>query len=117
VVWYEQNKVYRLAQKKVYFKTQAGKLAEYRSNSKTRGIPFLLTEEQFGGFWQVPCHYCGAEIETIGLDRVDNYGPYHIDNVVSCCWPCNESKHTSMLEEWLEKKNDNEKKTEVPCNA
>jgi hypothetical protein len=94
------------AYRRAYRKTQAGRLTEYKSSAKQRGIPFLLTEEEFGGFWQLPCHYCGAEIETIGLDRVDNYGPYHIDNVVSSCWPCNISKSNTTLDEWLEKEND-----------
>ena len=115
--WYEANREEKKASSKAYRLTPVGKLREYEDNAKRRGIPFLLTEEEFNALWQKPCHYCGAEIKTIGLDRVDNYGPYHIDNVVSCCASCNRSKQTATLEEWLERKNDNEKETEVPCNA
>ena len=85
---------------KAYRKTPRGRLRDYRTSSKQRNILFLLTEEEFESFWKKPCEYCGAEIETIGLDRVDNDGPYHIDNVVSCCMPCNSSKKTRSLEEW-----------------
>ena len=94
------------AYKKAYHQTPAGKISQYKSDAKKRNIPFLLTEEEFKGFWQAPCTYCGAAIETIGLDRVDSSGPYHIDNVVSCCRPCNSSKNSKTLEEWQGREND-----------
>ena len=114
---YEANREKIIAQKKAYYKTPAGKFSEYSKGAKVRGIPFLIEFQQFEGLWQKPCFYCGAEIKTIGLDRIDNDGPYHIDNVVPCCWSCNNSKGTLPLEEWLERRNDREKETEVPCNA
>jgi hypothetical protein len=86
--------------------TPARKFSEYKNNARVRGIPFLMEFQQFEGLWQKPCYYCGAEIKTIGLDRVYNDGPYHIDNVVPCCQSCNTSKGALPLEEWLERKND-----------
>ena len=94
------------AREKAWRQTPTARLIDYKKNAERRNTPFLLTEEEFKSFWQQPCSYCGAEIETIGLDRVDNDGPYHIDNVVSCCGPCNSSKHTKTLEEWQGRKND-----------
>ena len=100
--YYEASKEKRKVYNKAYHSSPRGRFSSYRSNAKKRNIPFLLTEEEFKGFWQKPCVYCGAEIETIGLDRVDSSGPYHIDNVVPCCWPCNENKGTRSLKEWTE---------------
>jgi exonuclease VII large subunit len=98
--YYDQNKEQIKEQSKQYSRTPPGKFSAYKTNAKKRGIEFHLTMEQFESFWQKPCEYCGAEIETIGLDRVDSDGHYTIDNVVSCCWPCNESKGKKTLEEW-----------------
>lgn len=59
---------------------------------------------QFDDFYrlsQMPCHYCGAELSNCakrkgnefkynGLNRLDNSRGHDLDNVVPCCWPCNE---------------------------
>ena len=103
--YYEANREKEKARHKAYYKTPAGKFSVYKKSAKVRGIPFLMEFQQFEGLWQKPCYYCEAEIKTIGLDRVDNDGPYHIDNVVPCCPPCNGSKKASTLDEWLERKN------------
>lgn len=68
------------------------KLIEYRSGAKRRGIDFSLTLEEFTSLWQEPCSYCGSEIETIGLDRIENNKSYSIDNVTTCCALCNVMK-------------------------
>ncbi len=101
----EANPEKEKASSKAYYKTPAGKFSVYKKSAKVRGIPFLMEFQQFEGLWEKPCYYCGAEIKTIGLDRVYNDGPYHIDNVVPCCPPCNGSKKASTLDEWLERKN------------
>ena len=98
--YYEQNKERIKERNKQYRRTPSGRFCDYKGNAKQRGIEFHLTEEQFESFWQKPCEYCGAEIETIGLDRLDSDGHYTIDNVVSCCWSCNNSKGKKALEEW-----------------
>jgi hypothetical protein len=108
--YYEANPEKIKAQKKAYYKTPAGKFSQYKNNANQRGIPFLMEFQQFEGLWGKPCFYCGAEIKTIGLDRIDNNGPYHIDNVVPCCWSCNKSKGALPLEEWLERRNSNEQR-------
>ena len=57
---------------------------EYKSRAKRKNILFELTLEDFILFWQKPCYYCGDEIKTIGLDRVDNEKVYTTDNIVHC---------------------------------
>ena len=83
-------------------RTPWGKFRSYRNGSKTRGLVFKLTFEQFLSFWQKPCHYCGEAIETIGLDRVDSSKGYTIDNVVSCCIICNKGKLDMGVVSYLE---------------
>ena len=96
--WYEVNK----EKVKTRQLSPVGKFSQYKSSAKKRDIPFLIEYKQFEGLYQQPCAYCGAEIKTIGLDRIDSSGPYHIDNVVPCCWSCNKDKGTKTLEEWTE---------------
>jgi hypothetical protein len=54
------------------------------------------------------CSYCGVEerrlktlalrtqigrsLESLGIDRVNNDGPYALDNIDLCCLPCNKAK-------------------------
>lgn len=77
---------------KVYSLTPKRREASFRDGALRRGLEYSLSHEQFMSFWQKPCHYCGDEIKTIGLDRVDNENGYSFDNVVSCCKVCNSMK-------------------------
>jgi len=79
-----------------------GKYQSYKAGAKDRGIVFDLTKDDFKIFWQKPCHYCDAPIETIGIDRKDNSIGYTLDNCLSCCKICNLGKHTSTYEEYVE---------------
>ena len=78
------------------------KYTQYLTAAQKRNYGFDLTKEEFNGFWQKPCHYCGGAIETIGLDRVDSTMGYSIDNVVPCCSVCNRMKTDHTVEEFLE---------------
>lgn len=78
--------------KKKYHLREETKYQVYRNKAAERGFPFELTSEQFHMFWQKPCFYCGAEIKTIGIDRVDNDQGYFIENCVPCCRICNRMK-------------------------
>lgn len=51
--------------------------------------------------WQKPCVYCGDEIVTVGVDRVDNAKGYVMDNVVPCCAICNSMKSSMKLVDFL----------------
>ena len=64
----------------------------YRTGAAKRGIPWEMSKEEFLSFWRSPCSYCGAPIETIGLDRMDNDLGYVGNNVTPCCTTCNLSK-------------------------
>lgn len=85
-----------------------------------------VTFEDFLRLSQMPCFYCGIigsncwnrfnrkskrySQESIdngyffynGLDRVDNYKPHSIDNVVPCCKWCNISKNSRTIEDFKE---------------
>jgi uncharacterized protein with PIN domain len=78
------------------------KFSHYRDSARKRMHGFELTLEQFITFWQKPCSYCGEEIKTIGLDRVDNSKGYVMGNVVSCCTPCNRAKWTRSVSDFVD---------------
>ena len=88
---------------KQYGLSQKGKYVSYKSDAKRRGIEFNLTEEEFLKYWQQDCYYCSSAIATIGLDRVDSSIGYSADNIVACCFSCNEMKNNKEEEEWYNK--------------
>jgi len=88
--------------KKNRYNSVEGRLGDYKSSAKQRGIGFNLTKEEFSSYWQLPCEYCGRAITTIGLDRVDSSVGYTMDNIVSCCTICNKMKLAMTKEEWLD---------------
>lgn len=75
-----------------YGQTIKGRYNHYKTGAKQRGLIFSLTKEQFESFWQKPCYYCGGEINTIGLDRIDSSKNYTLNNIVPCCEKCNKMK-------------------------
>ena len=77
------------------------KYKSYKYGAKSRGHDFELSIKQFEEYWQQPCSYCGDEIETIGLDRVDNKQGYNIENIVPCCFPCNRMKGTMDRDDFI----------------
>lgn len=85
-----------------YKQSPKNKYAEYKRNAKKRNVPFILSIEQFQLFWHKPCLYCGDLIETIGLDQVNPGQGYTIENIVSCCFNCNEMKNNRSTKEFLE---------------
>jgi len=94
-------------------------IGAYKIGAKRRGFVYDLTEEQFHELTQKDCHYCGAKPSNIymskgyngnyiynGLDRIDNNKGYTIDNVVPCCYICNQAKHNLTIkdfQEWIRK--------------
>lgn len=70
------------------------KYITYKKGAEIRNIEFNLSFEEFMLLWQKPCEYCGDEIKTIGIDRVDNHIGYIVDNTVPCCAICNLMKST-----------------------
>lgn len=90
--YYRENKDRINSQNKAWTQTKKGRFTTYRNNAKHRSIEFNLTEDEFYGYWQQPCHYCGDDIDTVGVDRVDSKEGYTIDNTVPCCSVCNKMK-------------------------
>lgn len=80
----------------------ATKYKECARQAIRRNVEFSISLEEFELFWQVPCHYCGAPIDSISLDRVDNAVGYRFENVTSCCLACNIAKHTMSAAEFVD---------------
>lgn len=81
--------------------SEYGRYYQYWYSAERRGVPFDITLDEFLSLWQKPCTYCGGEIATIGLDRVNNSLGYSLDNVLPCCKVCNTMKMDTNLDEWL----------------
>lgn len=77
---------------KRYKQKPESRFRTYVSSAKSRGFEWKLTLEEFLSFWKKPCDYCGGDIVTIGLDRINPSLPYQIDNVGPCCFSCNRMK-------------------------
>ena len=83
-----------------------GRFAEYKKGAIKRNLIWELTIEEFKEYWQKSCSYCGLEIETIGLDRIDSKIGYKKENICACCEFCNRVKRESNVKrykEWLER--------------
>lgn len=86
---------------KDYRNSMNGRWQMYKNNASRRGLSFDLTIEKLAEFWQQPCSYCGDEIETVGIDRIDSNRGYEDGNLISCCGRCNEMKMDSTTEDWV----------------
>lgn len=95
----------------------------YRGAARRREYEWGLSFEQFCGFLEKPCFYCGIEPSSLwndsymdragkhfgkrqdfyynGVDRLDNSAGYAEGNCVTACWRCNFSKNDLSREEWL----------------
>ena len=93
-------------------------LSSYKSQARVRGHEFLLSEDEFRNLTSSNCHYCGVEPRQYpksykkkgirngdylynGLDRKDNTAGYTINNVVPCCWSCNNLKKAIGYDDFL----------------
>lgn len=73
----------------------ATKIKNLIRKRKADGIPWELDIKYAESMCMKPCFYCGIEPHgyiTNGIDRVDNYGHYTVDNVVTACTECNNIK-------------------------
>ena len=87
--------------KKKYRYGLTTRFARQRHQAGQRGILWNLDHEDVRDLYDTPCHYCGGEVEQrLGLDRVDNDKGYIPDNVVQCCWTCNQMKSSRSVGEW-----------------
>lgn len=74
----------------------------YRKSAAVRGIPFLLSFDEFKQFWNLPCFYCGNLIDGIGLDRRESSLGYILENIDSCCSRCNYAKQSQTQEQFIQ---------------
>ncbi len=86
---------------KDYRDTVSGKFSIYKRKAKSRNISFSLTLEEFSLLWQIPCTYCGIDIKTCGIDRINSSSGYTPNNIVSCCEQCNFGKLNHSLEYFI----------------
>ena len=82
-------------------KSPQARFQQIRNGARQRDLDWELSFEDVEGFWDQPCHYCGDEIDTVGLDRVDNSQGYVLSNVVPCCGTCNIMRGSLTVEDWF----------------
>jgi hypothetical protein len=78
-----------------------GAYDKYKRHAEDAKLPFLITFEQYQEIVVKPCKYCGADKEPNGMDKVIPEKGYTLENVVSCCWPCNKMKNNYSVVEFL----------------
>jgi len=101
--YYSVNKEKILIENAAWRKTFKGRLMSYKRAAKARQIKWLLNDDEFKSFWGQSCYYCGDNIETIGIDRIDSNNPYELSNCCPCCTTCNTMKMSLGKDEFLKK--------------
>lgn len=79
------------------------RVKDYRRRATCQGINVELSDEQFVTLFHCPCTYCGSGEKLNGLDRINPFGGYTMDNVLPACAPCNYMKGTLRVEEFLDR--------------
>lgn len=88
-----RNKARRQTAKSIFF--------IYKDAAKVRDLSFELTLDNFIAWHgKTTCYYCDLHISTIGIDRLDSYKGYTIDNCVPCCKICNKIKMDLSVDEF-----------------
>lgn len=71
----------------------------YHASATARGLELAIADEELQVLMSQPCHYCLKPGKPyVGIDRKDSDGGYTLENVVPCCWPCNNWKKRSPYE-------------------
>lgn len=90
-------------QTKLYARTIRSKFKNLRSAAKSRGLKFSITENEYIELMKSPCYYCNGFFPLPeaggGLDRLNNELGYYLDNVVSCCSICNQTRNNNWSPE------------------
>lgn len=77
--------------------------SHYRTKAVNHNLDFTLSQEQFKILTKGNCFYCEKppsnlyksktqEYQYNGIDRINNFKGYTIENSVSCCADCNTKK-------------------------
>jgi hypothetical protein len=96
--------------------------ASYKNKAKKRGLQFNIGSEDFFKLITSNCEYCGTTPLNVkvdsrknsnnnsflynGIDRINNNVGYVLDNCVSCCFVCNQAKHTlnvDFFKSWVKR--------------
>lgn len=85
-----------------------------KKSAEVRGYEFSVTKDDVFSLVFLPCHYCGSSpsnekknmfnngnIKYNGLDRLDNKKGYVKENIVPCCWVCNQNKKAMTKKDFL----------------
>lgn len=104
--YYKENKELILKNNSQWRQTFKGRLLSYKRAAEKRNILWALSDSEFKSYWQEPCSYCGSEIETIGIDRLESNKGYTLKNTTSCCSQCNRMKMDCSVDDFLNKVNE-----------
>lgn len=87
-----RNKVYR--KEKGRYGWYERRYSRLKNKAKKRGIPVLLTCKEYIKIREKEkCIYCGRTEDVVfSIDRLDNDGPYSVDNCAVACYECNRIK-------------------------
>lgn len=89
-----------------YKRSVNGRYKVFVNKARRRNIANDLTLEQWLKLTESPCVYCGLHcLESTkngyGVDRVDSFKAYTLDNCVACCGACNIMKHILSVDDFL----------------
>jgi hypothetical protein len=96
--YYQKNKEKIKERQRGYSATIAGRYYSLKRCLRKEGVPEsdLIWDFDFYSALvdKAVCHYCCGSLTLTGhgLDRKDNSRKHTHDNVVPCCWKCNEVK-------------------------
>lgn len=86
----------------------------YKLRAEKENIVFSVSKKVFSQKLHEDCFYCGKppqqklnltrktdnKLIYNGIDRKENIIGYTNENVVACCWVCNQAKKNYSLQEW-----------------
>lgn len=77
------------------FKEPRRRFGAAKKHAPKRNLTWNISFDEYQELIKLPCYYCNNTFGStqncggVGLDRLDNYIGYEINNVVPCCYPCN----------------------------
>lgn len=98
--YYRLNKETKRAKWDSWARTIQGQYTTSKNKAKIRNQEWDLTFEEYKELRSKNCHYCSGPLpeSSRGLDRLDNSKGYIKDNVVPCCYGCNNLKSNVLSE-------------------
>jgi hypothetical protein len=84
-------------------RTRLHKVKHINKGAIKRGICVEMTDFEMLTYVYSECCYCGIKDEEIlnGIDRIDNFRGYTLENCVPACKTCNYMKHAYTLRDFL----------------